>query len=49
MDILKKYYVEEGQEVKKGQILFKLETQTATQDAAAAKAKVDAAQVEVND
>lgn len=41
-------YVEEGQEVKKGQLLFKLETQTANQDAAAAKAKVAAAQVEVS-
>ncbi len=45
---IEKIFVDEGQEVKKGQILFKLETQTATQDAAAAKAKVDAAQVEVN-
>lgn len=45
---IEKIYVDEGQEVKKGQILFKLETQTANQDAAAAKAKVDAAQVEVN-
>ena len=45
---IEKIYVDEGQEVKKGQLLFKLETQTATQDAAAAKAKVDAAQVEVS-
>jgi membrane fusion protein (multidrug efflux system) len=45
---IEKIYVDEGQEVKKGQILFKLETQTANQDAAAAKAKVDAAQVEVS-
>lgn len=45
---IEKIYVDEGQEVKKGQLLFKLETQTATQDAAAAKAKVDASQVEVN-
>ena len=45
---IEKIYVDEGQEVKKGQILFKLETQTANQDAAAAKAKVDVAQVEVN-
>jgi len=45
---IEKIYVDEGQEVKKGQILFKLETQTANQDAAAAKARVDAAQVEVN-
>lgn len=40
--------VDEGQEVRKGQVLFKLESQTATQDAAAAKARVNAAQVEVN-
>uniref|UniRef100_UPI00404B1D37 efflux RND transporter periplasmic adaptor subunit n=1 Tax=Flavobacterium sp. TaxID=239 RepID=UPI00404B1D37 len=45
---IEKIYIDEGQEVKKGQLLFKLETQTATQDAAAAKAKVDVAQVEVN-
>ena len=45
---IEKIFVDEGQEVKKGQILFKLETETATQDAAAAKARVDAAQVEVN-
>lgn len=45
---IEKIYVQEGQEVKKGQLLFKLETQTANQEAAAAKAKVSAAQVEVN-
>lgn len=45
---IEKIYVDEGQEVKKGQLLFKLETQMATQDASAAKARVDAAQVEVN-
>lgn len=45
---IEKIYIEEGQEVKKGQLLFKLETQTATQDAAAAAAKVTVAQVEVN-
>ena len=45
---IEKILVDEGQEVKKGQVLFKLETQTATQDAAAAKARVDAALVEVN-
>lgn len=44
---IEKIYVEEGQEVKRGQPLFKLETQTATQEAAAAQAKVTAAQVEV--
>ncbi|SIP99300.1 efflux RND transporter periplasmic adaptor subunit [Maribacter ulvicola] len=41
-------YVEEGQKIKKGQLLFKLETQTLTQDANAAKASVNVAQVEVN-
>lgn len=45
---IEKIYVKEGQEVKKGQLLFKLETQTITQQADAAKAKVAAAQVEVN-
>ncbi len=41
-------YVEEGQKIKKGQLLFKLETQTLNQDANAAKAAVNVAQVEVN-
>lgn len=41
-------YVEEGQKVKKGQLLFKLETQTLSQDAKAAKAAVNVAQVEVD-
>ncbi len=45
---IQKIYVDEGQEVKKGQLLFKLETQTLNQDAAAAKANVTAAQVEVD-
>lgn len=40
--------VDEGQRVKKGQVLFKLETQSMNQDAAAAKANVNAAQVEVD-
>lgn len=40
--------VEEGEEVKKGQLLFKLETESLNQDASAAKANVNAAQVEVN-
>lgn len=40
--------VDEGQEVHKGQVLFKIETQTLNQDAASAKAKVAAAQVEVD-
>ena len=40
--------VDEGQKVKKGQTLFRLETQSLNQDAAGAKANVNAAQVEVN-
>lgn len=43
-----KVFVDAGQKVKKGQTLFTLETQTLTQDAAAAQANVNAAQVEVN-
>ena len=45
---IQKIYVDEGQVVRKGQLLFKLETQTLNQDASAAKAAVTAAQVEVN-
>lgn len=40
--------IDEGQRVTKGQVLFKLETQALSQDAGAAKANVNAAQVEVN-
>ena len=40
--------VDEGQKVRKGQVLFRLETQSLNQDAAAAKANVNAAQVEVD-
>lgn len=40
--------VDEGDRVKKGQVLFRLETQSMNQEAAAAKANVNAAQVEVN-
>jgi len=40
--------VDEGQAVKKNQILFRLETQSLNEDAGAAKANVNAAQVEVN-
>lgn len=40
--------IDEGQPVKAGQILFKLETQSLNQDAQAAKANVNAAQVEVD-
>lgn len=40
--------VDEGQKVSKGQVLFKLETQSLSQDASAAQANVNAAQVEVD-
>ncbi|MBC9794489.1 efflux RND transporter periplasmic adaptor subunit [Sinomicrobium weinanense] len=40
--------VDEGENVRKGQPLFRLETQTLSQDAEAAKAQVNVAQVEVN-
>lgn len=40
--------VDEGEAVKKGQTLFRLETQSLTEDAAAASANVNAAQVEVD-
>ncbi|HZJ36617.1 MAG TPA: efflux RND transporter periplasmic adaptor subunit [Gillisia sp.] len=40
--------VDEGQKVKKGQTLFTLETRSLTQEAGAAKANVNAAQVEVD-
>ncbi|MBW2960231.1 efflux RND transporter periplasmic adaptor subunit [Mesonia aestuariivivens] len=40
--------VDEGEKVRKGQPLFKLETQSLSQDAAAGKANVNAAQVEVD-
>jgi len=43
-----KVLVDEGEKVRKGQTLFTLETQSLNQDAAAAKANVSAAQVEVN-
>ena len=45
---IQKIYVDEGQVVRKGQLLFKLETQTLNQDAFAAKAMIQAAQVEVD-
>lgn len=40
--------VDEGEKVSKGQTLFKLETQSLSQDAGAAQANVNAAQVEVD-
>jgi membrane fusion protein, multidrug efflux system len=43
-----KVMVDEGQRVRKGQTLFTLETQSLTQEAGAARANVNAAQVEVN-
>lgn len=45
---IEKVYVDEGQKVRKGQVLFKLETQSLSQDAGAAKAQVNVAQVEVD-
>ncbi|EAS18576.1 efflux transporter, RND family [Flavobacteria bacterium BBFL7] len=45
---VEKVYVDEGQKVRKGQTLFKLETQSLSQDAGAAKAQVNVAQVEVD-
>lgn len=41
-------FVDEGQKVKKGQTLFKLEMASMAQDAEAAKANINAAQVEVD-
>ncbi|MEO9954897.1 efflux RND transporter periplasmic adaptor subunit [Nonlabens sp.] len=45
---IEKVYVDEGQKVRKGQLLFKLETQSLSQDASAAKALINVAQVEVD-
>ncbi|MFA5297191.1 MAG: efflux RND transporter periplasmic adaptor subunit [Lutibacter sp.] len=45
---IQKIYIDEGQVVKKGQLLFKLETAILSQDASAAKARVSAAQVDVD-
>lgn len=45
---IQKIYVDEGQVVRKGQLLFKLETDTQNQDASGSKAAVHAAQVEVD-
>lgn len=44
---IQKVWVDEGQKVTKGQLLFQLETQSMSQDAEAAKAAVRAAEVEV--
>lgn len=40
--------IDEGEKVRRGQTLFRLETQALTQEAGAARANVNAAQVEVN-
>jgi len=45
---IEKVLVDEGQKVRKGQVLFRLETQSLNQDAGAAKARINVAQVEVN-
>nr|WP_117880107.1 efflux RND transporter periplasmic adaptor subunit [Aureibaculum luteum] len=45
---IEKVFVDEGQKVRKGQVLFKLETQSLSQDAGAAQARVNVAQVEVD-
>ncbi|MDO6759947.1 efflux RND transporter periplasmic adaptor subunit [Tamlana sp. 2_MG-2023] len=45
---IQKVLVDEGEKVKKGQVLFQLETQALSEDAGAAKARVDVAQVEVD-
>ncbi|QIE59108.1 efflux RND transporter periplasmic adaptor subunit [Rasiella rasia] len=45
---VEKVFVDEGEKVRKGQVLFKLETQSLSQDAGAAKALVNVAQVEVD-
>lgn len=43
-----KVLVDEGQKVRKGQVLFRLETQSLSQDAGAAKARINVAKVEVD-
>lgn len=45
---IKKVFVDEGEKVRKGQVLFELETQSLSQDAGAAKARINVAQVEVD-
>lgn len=45
---VQKVLIDEGEPVKKGQVLFRLETQSLSQDAGAAKARVNVAKVEVN-
>jgi membrane fusion protein (multidrug efflux system) len=45
---IQKVFVDEGQKVKKGQVLFQLETQSLSQDAGAAKARINVTQIEVD-
>jgi len=45
---IQKVFVDEGQKVRKGQVLFKLETLSLNQEAGAAKARINLAQVEVD-
>lgn len=45
---VQKVLVDEGQKVRKGQVLFQLETQSLSQDAGALKASINVAQVEVD-
>lgn len=45
---IQKVFVDEGQKVTKGQALFKLETRSLSQDAGAARALINVAQVEVD-
>ncbi|MFD1550835.1 efflux RND transporter periplasmic adaptor subunit [Putridiphycobacter roseus] len=45
---IQKVLVDEGQKVRKGQVLFKLETQSLSQEASAAKARINVAEVEVD-
>ncbi len=45
---IQKVLIDEGQEVRKGQMLFKLETASLSQDADAAQARINVAQVEVD-
>lgn len=45
---IQKVLVDEGQKVRKGQVLFRLETQSLNQDAGAAQARINVAQVEID-
>ena len=45
---IQKVLLDQGQKVRKGQALFKLETQSLSQDAGEAKARINVAKLEVN-